>query len=342
MKEKSGGSGNTLFWLVLSIILLLIITFGITKLSGNDEAGLTQADNSVNLAETTTNTTAQTTTTTTTTTTTVNIELGISDYDLYSYAAVLMNENGDVVYSMNEEDQIYPASLTKIMTALVAIENLDNLDETVSIPGDIYDYIAAEQASTAGFSAYETVTFRDLLHGTLLSSGAECSLALAVYIGGSEDMFVRMMNEKAQELGMEGTNFTNVCGLHSYEHYSTASDIAVLLDYALKNSDFKEIFTTHDYYTETDYQPGGVTLYSTMFSQMDSGNFEGGTILGGKTGFTSEAGLCLASLAEVSGDEYILITVGADGSHYTEPFNIYDAYTVYESLAECLNGNTYS
>lgn len=338
MKEKSGGSGNTIFWLLISIALLLVITFGITKLSDSDDNNTAKVDITSLQSEYVTTAATQipieTTVITTTTTAAVSIDLGISDYDLYSYAAVLMNKNGDVIYSMNEDEQIYPASLTKIMTAIVAIENLDNLDDTVSIPGDIYDYIAAEQASTAGFSAYETVSFRDLLHGTLLSSGAECSLALAVYIGGSEEMFVRMMNEKAQELGMEGTYFTNVCGLHSYEHYSTASDIAILLDYSLKNSDFRDVFTTHEYYTSTDYQPSGVTLYSTMFSQMSSDTFEGGSFLGGKTGFTSEAGLCLASLAEVNGEEYILITVGADGSHYTEPFNIYDAYTVYEALAE--------
>lgn len=336
MKDKSEGSGNTLLWLVLSIILLLIIAFGITKLSGDDDKKTAPADNrTVQVTENATEPATSEATTTTTTTTAVSIDLGITDYDLYSSAAVLMNKNGDIIYSMNEDEQIYPASLTKIMTAIIAIENIDDLDATVSIPGDIYDYITAEQASTAGFQAYETVSYRDLLYGTVLSSGAECSLALAVYIGGSEEMFVRMMNEKALMLGMTNTNFTNVCGLHSYEHYSTASDIALLLDYSLKNSRFREIFTSHDYYTTTDYKPEGVTLYSTMFSQMSSYTFEGGEFLGGKTGFTSEAGLCLASLAEVNGDEYILVTVGADGSHYTEPFNIYDAHTVYEALAAC-------
>lgn len=333
MKERTGG--NTLIWLLLLIVLLLVITFGITKLSGNDRTE-TAGVKSVTEQVVTTTVTTQPPTTEATTTTTTRIELGISDYDIYSHAAMLINAEGDVLYATNENEQIYPASLTKIMTAIVAIENIDNLYETVSIPGDIYDYIAAQQASTAGFSAYETVTFEDLLYGTLLSSGAECSLTLAVYIAGSEDMFLRMMNDKASELGMENTHFTNVCGLHDYDHYSTVSDIAILLEYALENSTFKEVFTTSEYYTSTDYQPGGVTLYSTMFSQMSSDSFEGGTFLGGKTGFTSEAGLCLASLAEINGDEYMLVTVGADGSHYTEPFNIYDAYTVYEALAEAL------
>lgn len=334
MKEKSEGSGNTLLWIVVLIILLLVIAFGITKLTGGDEGKAVRQKAEGTTQVTTVGTTVTTTVTTTQTTSAVKLE--IDDYDLYSSAAVLADKDGNIIYSMNADEQIYPASLTKIMTAIVAIENIDDLSATVSIPGDIFDYINAENASTAGFSAYETVSFKDLLHGTLLSSGAECSLALAVYVGGSEDMFVRMMNEKAAEIGMTNTSFTNVCGLHNTEHYSTASDISLLLNYALKNDEFREIFTTSEYYTSTDYQ-SDVTLSSTMFIQMDSSGFEGGEFLGGKTGYTSEAGLCLASLARINGEEYTLVTVGADGSYATDPLNIYDAYTVYEALAENVN-----
>ncbi len=335
MKEKSENSGNTLLWIVILIILLLVIAFGITKLSGGDD--VKKISQKVATETTMQETTAVTTVTTVTTTKPViTVNLGIDDYDLYSSAAVLADKDGNIIYSLNADEQIYPASLTKIMTAIVAIENIDDISKTVSIPGDIFDYINAENASTAGFSAYETVSFKDLLHGTLLSSGAECSLALAVYVGGSEDMFVRMMNEKAAEIGMKNTSFTNVCGLHNYEHYSTVSDMSLLLNYALKNDEFREIFTTPEYYTSTDYQ-SDVTLSSTMFIQMDSSSFEGGDFLGGKTGYTSEAGLCLASLARVNGEEYTLVTVGADGTYGSDPHNIYDAYTVYEALAENVN-----
>ncbi len=337
MKDKSDGSGNTLLWIVVLIVLLLIIAFGITKLSGGDAIDIADENEGKGkqIVTTVATTTLPETTVTTTTTTEALPDLGITGNDLYSSAAVLMDKDGKVLYEFNHDERIYPASLTKIMTALVAIENMDNINDTITIPGDIYDYINAENASTAGFYAYETVTFNDLLHGTLLSSGAECSLALAVYLGGSEEMFVRMMNEKAKEIGMENTNFTNVCGLHNYEHYSTAEDMAILLNYALKNSEFKSIFTTPDYYTTTDYHTDGIMLSSTMFSQMDYYSFEGGEFLGGKTGYTSEAGYCLASLAEVSGEEYTLITVGAGGEYYYDTQNIYDARTVYEALASC-------
>lgn len=109
-----------------------------------------------------------------------------------------------------------------------------------------------------GFSAYESVTYRDLLYGALLSSGAECCLTLSAYLGGSEEMYVQMMNEKAAELEMNNTHFTNSIGLHNYNHYSTAEDIAKLLIYALDNEEFREIFTSQSYYTETDYQPYGI------------------------------------------------------------------------------------
>lgn len=206
--------------------------------------------------------------------------------------------------------------------------------KAVVIPGDIFDYLSSEGASTAGFSAYESVTYRDLLYGALLSSGAECCLTLSAYLGGSEEMYVQMMNEKAAELEMNNTHFTNSIGLHNYNHYSTAEDIAKLLIYALDNEEFREIFTSQSYYTETDYQPYGITLSSTMFSELDSEYFTGGVFLGGKTGYTSEAGNCLASLARVNGKEYILITTGAESSDYMGSLRIADAVNIYETLAK--------
>ncbi len=337
MKDNSNNSNNsksTVPLFVVLIVLLLVIAFGITRLSENGE--LSVAD-SVESADSTSAEATEVITEPITTEPTESEparQLNLSNYDVYSEVALLMDKDGNVLYSLNPDEKIYPASLTKIMTAIVAIENIKDIDDDVMIPGDIFDYIAAEQASTAGFAAYENVTYRDLLYGTLLSSGAECCLTLAVCLGGSEDMFVGMMNDKADELGMTGTHFTNVCGLHSYEHYSTAMDISVLLNYALKNECFKEIFTESEYYTETDFNPSGITLRNTMFAALSDTSFAGGEFLGGKTGYTSEAGLCLASLAQVNGKEYTLVTAGADGSHETEPYHIYDARKVYETLAE--------
>lgn len=330
MNNKEQRANNTVIWLVIMLVVLIIIAIGITLLNGEDDEAV--GINASTTQSVTEATTEEAVTTAVTTTIAVEKVLDINDYDIYSENALLMDMDGNVLYSKNGDETAYPASLTKIMTVIVALENISDLDNDVTIPGDIFDYIAAEGASTAGFIAYENVTYRDLVYGALLESGAECCLTLASYLGGSEEMFVRMMNEKAEELGLENTNFTNVCGLHSYEHYSTAEDIAKVLSYALENADFRKAFTSSSYYTETDMNPYGITFNSTMFSALDSSEFYGGYFLGGKTGFTDEAGLCLASLAEVGGKEFILVTTGADGTHYTEPYHIYDAETIYESL----------
>jgi D-alanyl-D-alanine carboxypeptidase (penicillin-binding protein 5/6) len=141
------------------------------------------------------------------------------------------------------------------------------------------------------------------------------------------------MNQKAAELGMHDTHFTNATGLHDENHYTTVKDMAVLLSYALRNDEFREIFTSFRHTTKpTNKHPVGITFYSTMFENLKGTNITGGEVLGGKTGYTDEAGLCLASLAKTGGKEYILVTAGARGDHKSEQYNITDALAVYNSL----------
>lgn len=253
---------------------------------------------------------------------------------LYSRYAVLMDLNsGQIIAECNSRDRIYPASLTKIMTALVAIENISNLEEKITIPSEIFQTLYAENASMAGFEPGEEAILKDLLYGVLLPSGAECCIALADHIAGSENEFAGLMNKKAKELGMDDTHFCNVTGLHEKDHYSTVKDIAVLLQYALQYQDFQDAFCSTRYSTHPSVQhPNGFTFYSTMFQNMDSPQVTGGEILGGKTGYTGEAGQCLASLAEVNGRKYILVTARADGTHETEQLHILDAVNVYNQI----------
>lgn len=134
---------------------------------------------------------------------------------------------------------------------------------------------------------------------------------------------------------MKNTHFCNSTGLHEPEHYSTVKDMAVLLQYAVKNETFREVFTSKSYSAApSEVHPEGFTFTSTMFRHLDGTEVTGGTLLGGKTGYTPEAGLCLASLAEISGKEYILVTAGAEGSHETEPYHILDAVNVYSKIGE--------
>ena len=263
-------------------------------------------------------------------------EIDIDLNHLHSPYAVLVElDSGKVLAEHNSEDKIYPASLTKIMTAVLAIENTDDLNQTVTLPYDIFEPLYAENASMAGFQPGEEATLKELLYGILLPSGAECCIAFADRVAGSEEAFVERMNEKAAEIGMSNTHFCNVTGLHNSDHYSTVEDISVLLQYALQYEDFRQAFSSSRYSTHpTSQHPEGFTFYSTMFKYMDSTEVVGGEIIGGKTGYTEEAGLCLASLANVNGRDYILVTAKANGTHQTEQFHILDAIDVYSQIGE--------
>ncbi len=260
--------------------------------------------------------------------------------DLYSRCAILTaadSDNGswETLASQNSDRKMYPASLTKIMTALLAVEYTDDFSQTVTLPYPVFPSLYEANASMAGFKPGEEVTLWDLLYGILLPSGAECCLTFAEQIAGSEDAFVSLMNEKAAELGMKHTHFCNSTGLHDPNHYSTVKDISILLQYALDCEEFRQAFCSSTWTsTPTVEHPEGLTLSSTLFQNLDSPRVAGGNILGGKTGYTPEAGLCLASLARINGREYILVTAGAEGSHQTAPYHILDAVRVYTRTGE--------
>ena len=251
---------------------------------------------------------------------------------LYSESAVLMHlDSGEVLFQKNSGEKIYPASLTKLMTVLVILDQFEDLDHTVTLPGEVFDCLSGSGASVAGFLPGEQLTLRDLL-----PSGADAAMGLACATAGSEENFAELMNGKAAELGMAHTHFKNATGLHDPGHYTTVMDMAVLLRAGLKNPDFRELLTTFDYQTEpTNRHPGGVGLRSTLSSLMDTPSPDGVTLLGGKTGYTEEAGLCLASLAEKGGKEYIAVTAGAPGSHETSPRHLEDAFRLF-GLVDCV------
>lgn len=253
---------------------------------------------------------------------------------LNSPNAILVRlSDGSVLMEKNSDDKIYPASLTKMMTAIVAIENLHSLDEHITMPSSMFNALYKADASMAGFLPGEKVKAEDLLYGILLPSGAECCIGIADYVSGSESAFVQKMNEKAKRLGMDNTHFVNATGLQDENHYTTVKDLSVLLRYAIKNSTFRKIFTTPRHSTAaTNKHKNGITFSSTMFKKMKSTSVSGGRILGGKTGYTDEAGLCLASLAKIDGKDYILVTAGAKPGSSSQPYNISDAREVYNEI----------
>lgn len=162
--------------------------------------------------------------------------------DTASRHAILLDaQSGQVLAQKRADERTAPASLTKMMTILLAIETEPDLDKQVTLPEDIFPALQTEKASMAGFAPGETVTVRDLLYGAMLPSGAECCETLARLVSGSEDNFAALMNQKAAELGMKNTHFTNPTGLTDTEHYSSAADMAKLLQAALHNATFRTI-----------------------------------------------------------------------------------------------------
>ena len=253
---------------------------------------------------------------------------------LYSESAVLLDlDTGKIAAQKKSQEKIYPASLTKMMTVLLVLENGEDLDKQVRLSEDIFPELYEEGASMAGFLPGEHATVRDLLYGAMLPSGGECCKALAKEVAGSEEKFADLMNEKAEELGMKHTYFVNSTGLQDKKHYTTAKDLARLLEYAWDNGDFRAIFTKKSYTVPpTDGHPEGFTFYSLMFQEMEQSGITSDYILGGKTGYTSDAGLCLASVGTAGDKTYALITAKADGSHDTQPYHILDAVSVFQKL----------
>jgi len=258
------------------------------------------------------------------------------DISLNSTNAFLTNfDTGEILLNQNGTTRMYPASLVKMMTALVAIENISDLNEAVTLNESIFQQTYAANATTAGFLPGDSIRAMDLLYGLLLPSGAECAVGLAQHIAGSEHAFVALMNQKAREIGMNNTHFTNTTGLHEAAQHSTAKDMTILLRYALENEIFYQIITSTRHSTAgTSLQPGGITFHSTLFSRIDSQESRGRMILGGRTGFTSQAGQNLASFARVDGTKYILVTAGAqtNGNHLTQALHIDDAFAVYGAI----------
>lgn len=254
--------------------------------------------------------------------------------DLKSKEALLVNmDNEEIIFSKNAEDKAYPASLTKLMTVLVGIEEISNLQTEVTVPASIFDYLTKENASVAGFNPNEIVTAKDLLYGIMLPSGADASLSIAMHVSKTEQAFVELMNSKAQELGMTNTHFENVEGLHDTNHYTTAHDLMKLMKYAMKNEEFREIIMAKQYKVpSTNYRPNGFSFASTLFSKLDQTKVRDYTLLGGKTGYTPESGLSLVSVAEKNGKNYIMVMMNAEGTNRTEQSNIIDTLNLYQAI----------
>ena len=277
------------------------------------------------------------------------IPIKVNALEINSKNAILYNMNdNEILFEKDSEKEIPIASLTKIMTTIVAIENIKNIDETVIIPKEGLEGLVEANASVAGFKLNESVTYEDLLYGSLLPSGADATQTLAYYISGGIEEYVELMNKKAKELKLNHTHFSDVTGLDDKNNYSSVKDISTLLKYALNNNTFKKIFTTTSYITSNKR----LKLESTLLYYTNTYKLNNKYIYGSKTGFTDIAGLCLASIAQYDGIEYLLVTAGAPSEtrypyHFIDAFNIYDYYVnnyynlnIYDKKKPLLSLNT--
>ncbi|MBR3363126.1 MAG: D-alanyl-D-alanine carboxypeptidase [Bacilli bacterium] len=251
----------------------------------------------------------------------IAINVNAEELNISSKSAILYNQNdGKVLFAQNENEKVQIASITKIMTAIVSIEQIDDLDKKITLTSNDFKGIAEENLVTAGFAVGQTVTYRDLLYGLLVKSGAECAKGLVNNIT-TLDKFVELMNNKVRDLKLNQTSFSNPIGLDDENNYSTANEVSKIFMYALKNEEFKKIITT-DSYTSSD---GKLTINNKIRKNKDVGDY----LLGGKTGTTDGAGLCLASIASKDDVNFLLITLGAPYDK-KGPHNFEDAKTIYQ------------
>ena len=225
-------------------------------------------------------------------------------------AAVLMDaDTGTLLYAKSADEQLYPASTTKLLTCLIAVENLD-LDDDITFSQTAIDAVPAD-GSNIGMSVGETITVEQCLYGLMVGSGNECANALAEAVAGSIDAFVELMNERAAELGCTNSHFANANGLHDDDHYTTAYDLALIAKAFFENETCRTIGNCASYEFEaTETQPDEFTL--TNKHELITGETSYSGIIGGKTGYTSQAHENLVTGCEQNGITLICVVMKED------------------------------
>lgn len=251
--------------------------------------------------------------------------------DVISERSIIIDlASGDILMQKGYKDRISPASMTKVLTVLVAAEHIteEQLNDTFTITEDITSYVWKHDCSAVCWSNNETVTIQDLFYGTVLPSGADAAVGLATYIAGSQEAFVDMMNEKLAELGLsETTHFTNCVGLYDDNHYSTVYDMAMIMEAAIDNDIALRALSQHKYTTSsTPEHPSGIEI-SNWFLRRIEDKDTGGEVIAAKTGFVNESRNCAVSYGkDHQGNEYIICTQGSTSSWRC----IYDHVAMYK------------
>jgi len=315
-RRKKKNIINTLFLILILVIVFLFGILGIIKLRQSKALDMSYAYNAEeHLYGESAKTNVQTAQSFAAQLCVGNQDLGLEGINMTagSEKAALFNiEEKEVIFSQSMHEKAYPASITKIMTAILAIKYGD-MNDTISVSRNA---VTLEEGSqVCGFQVGDVVSMDELFHGLLVYSGNDAAMAIAEHIGGSVENFVDMMNEEAKRIGATNTHFVNPSGLHDEDHYTTVYDIYLMLNEALKYEYFVDTMQLgsysltfkrgqddiRSYFDATDlYLTGGESAPANV------------TVLGGKTGTTSQAGACLAILSQNKyGEPFISIILGA-------------------------------
>ena len=236
------------------------------------------------------------------------------DASAFKAAALFDLKDLQTIYAKNVHERVYPASTTKVMTALVALQN-GNLEDVVTVSANAAN--RASDESVCGLKEGDQLTFEDLLIGLLLQSGNDNAVAIAEHIAGSEEAFVEMMNEEAARLMATNTHFVSPHGLQDDDHYTTAYDLYLIFNEAIKQDKFLEIIQMDSYNAHITHADGTEedTAWeaSNFYARGEAALPTAATVIGGKTGTTQKAGNCLILLAEdEKGDQYVSVIMGAE------------------------------
>lgn len=264
------------------------------------------------------------------------IKVEATDFDINAKNAILYNvTDNEILYEKSADEKVSIASLTKIMTSIVAIEKIDDLNEYITITSK--DFEGTNGYSKAGFKINDKVTYLDLLYGIILPSGADAVNAVVNNTYGYDE-FINKMNELAKKLNLTSTSFSNPIGKDSLTNYSTAKDLSILLKYALKNETFKTIFTTKRYTTTNN-----IELKSTILRYANN-KMDVNKIAGAKSGFTKDAGRCLASLYYKDNPTLIFIDINSSQDTSSSAINdtliVYNYYEQNYSMQSIINDDT--
>ena len=249
-------------------------------------------------------------------------------FEVSAKSALLVSlDTGDILYSKNQDQKVYPASIAKIMTATVMLESEKfKPKDKIAMTEEVLKLISGTGSVVSNLRAGEEIKQIDLLYYIIMSSCGDCAYLAAIYYSGSIEAFVAQMNEKAKELGLSGTHYGNPIGLHDQDTYTTASDIYTLTAYALKNEHFKTAVESVRYTVDPTNYSEARTLTTTNYLQDQNTNYFYPYAHGVKTGYTDEAGRCLVSTATYNGHTYLCVVMGCPPTqkrHFSDSADLY-------------------